>query len=129
MRPSESESRKCLQQANGNVQLALDKYFESQSTITTRSSSGADAKKQRLDDQSVAKLFAEYKDPKEEAILVEGTEKLCSDLGVAPDDVALLVLAWHFQLEKMCCFTRQEFTKGMAKLGFVLYNRLLTSHT
>lgn len=48
----------------------------------------------------------------EEAILAEGIEKFCSDLQVNPDEFIVLVLAWKFNAETMCKFTKEEFVTG-----------------
>ena len=60
--------------------------------------------------------FQKYKDPAEDAILAEGVESFCEDLGVSPTDFVVLVLAWKFQASEMCRFTREEFMNGCQKL-------------
>jgi DCN1-like protein 3 len=57
-----------------------------------------------------------YKDPDEDAVLADGIEKLCSDLELRPEEFRVLVLAWKFQAETMCRFTRSEFVTGCKKL-------------
>ncbi|KAJ3134710.1 DCN1-like protein 1 [Physocladia obscura] len=52
----------------------------------------------------------------EDIIGVDGTEKLCEDLGVDPMDVVTLVLAYHLKCEKMCEFKRQGWIDGWTKL-------------
>jgi len=37
-------------------------------------------------------------------------------LKVAPEDVAMLVIAWHLESEQMCEFRRQGFVNGWTKL-------------
>jgi hypothetical protein len=39
----------------------------------------------------------------------------CNDLGVAPEDVVMLVLAWNLEAEKIE-FKRQGFINGWTKL-------------
>ena len=60
--------------------------------------------------------FEKYKDTTEDAILAEGVESFCEDLGVDPTDFIVLVLAWKFQASEMCRFTREEFMNGCQKL-------------
>lgn len=48
-------------------------------------------------------------DEKQDAITIEGTEKLCSDLHIDPADPLVLAFAWRLKAEKMCFFTRQQF--------------------
>ncbi len=40
----------------------------------------------------------------------------CNDLGVAPEDVVMLVIAWNLEAEKMVEFKRQGFINGWTKL-------------
>ena len=61
-------------------------------------------------------FFQKYKDPTEDAILAEGVESFCEDLGVNPTDFIVLVIAWKFQASEMCRFTREEFINGCQKL-------------
>ncbi len=61
-------------------------------------------------------LFEQYKDPDEDCILADGIEKLCSDLEVRPEEFRVLVLAWKFDAETMCRFSRTEFVNGLKKL-------------
>eukprot|EP00045_Choanoeca_perplexa_P005532 m.46734 g.46734 ORF g.46734 m.46734 type:complete len:204 (-) comp13171_c0_seq1:10-621(-) len=58
----------------------------------------------------IDKLFLKYRDDeKQDAITIEGTERLCSDLRVDPADPLVLAFAWQLKAEKMCCFTRAQF--------------------
>ena len=65
---------------------------------------------------SLESFFQKYKDTTEDAILAEGVESFCEDLGVNPTDFIVLVLAWKFQASEMCRFTREEFMNGCQKL-------------
>jgi hypothetical protein len=55
-------------------------------------------------------------DVHENAIAVEGVEKLCQDLQVDPSDIGLLVFAWYCKAERMCLFTYEEFLRGCCRL-------------
>ena len=67
-------------------------------------------------DAKIQALFEVYKDPDEDAVLADGIEKLCSDLELRPEEYRVLVLAWKFQAETMCRFTRAEFVSGCKRL-------------
>ncbi|XP_023327148.1 DCN1-like protein 3 [Eurytemora carolleeae] len=67
-------------------------------------------------ESKIQQLFEKYKDETEDAILSEGVEQLCIDLQLKPDEFKVLVLAWKFEAEMMCRFTRQEFIKGCKAL-------------
>lgn len=64
----------------------------------------------------IEKYFTKYKDSMEDAILAEGMEKFCIDLGVDPTEFIVLVLAWKFEASQMCRFTREEFINGCQKM-------------
>ncbi|TSN30183.1 DCN1-like protein 4 [Bagarius yarrelli] len=46
----------------------------------------------------------------------EGMEKFCEDIGVEPENVVMLVLAWKLNAQSMGYFTLQEWLKGMGSL-------------
>ena len=75
-------------------------------------SSSAKVSKSEFSESRVNKLFDKYKDGGEDAILAEGMEKFCVDLMVHPAEFIVLVLAWKFQANTMCRFTRTEFVQG-----------------
>jgi len=64
----------------------------------------------------ITSLFEKYKDEYEDSILSEGIEEFCIDLQLKPDEFKVLVLAWKFEAEQMCRFTRQEFFSGCKAL-------------
>lgn len=64
----------------------------------------------------IEKYFNKYKDHGEDAILAEGMEKFCVDLGLDPTEFTVLVLAWKFEASQMCRFTREEFVNGCQKM-------------
>lgn len=82
-----------------------------QFSLTRQTSSGTSAKHSQIE-----KYFTKYKDKGEDAILAEGMEKFCVDLGVDPTEFIVLVLAWKFNASQMCRFTREEFMNGCQKM-------------
>ncbi|KAH9248176.1 hypothetical protein BASA81_014207 [Batrachochytrium salamandrivorans] len=92
--------------------VSVNDYFQAMGgqSPNTQSSSSAKA-------SLVAALFDKYKDPEEDAILLEGTEALCRDLALDPADVVVLVLAFHLKCENMCEFTRSGWQNGWLALG------------
>ncbi|KAG4078703.1 hypothetical protein HA402_015293 [Bradysia odoriphaga] len=77
----------------------------------------AAGKEHSVSDNTLNALFEEYKDDEEDAILSEGIERLCSDLGYKPDDFAILVLAWRLDASQMCRFTKTEFIQGLQQMN------------
>lgn len=71
----------------------------------------------QLSDNTLNALFEKYKDGHEDAILSEGIECLCNDLGYKPDDFAILILAWRLDASEMCRFTKSEFIHGLQALN------------
>lgn len=64
-------------------------------------------------DSKLSALFETYRDSVEDdCILAEGVEKFCDDLKIKPEDFRILVLAWKFNAQAMCKFTRNEFISG-----------------
>lgn len=71
----------------------------------------------QVSDNTLNALFEEYKDEDEDAILSDGIERLCNDLGYKPDDFAILVLAWRLDASQMCRFTKAEFIQGLQEMS------------
>lgn len=67
--------------------------------------------------EQVKREFLKYKDPAEPMILVDGTERLCQDLGVDPSDIVTLVIAWKCGCREMCEWTEEEFVQGLRAMA------------
>jgi len=61
-------------------------------------------------------LFDKYKE-NEAQIGPEGVEGLCRDIGVEPENVVVLVLAWHLNAQSMGYFKKEEFVSGLQALS------------
>ena len=46
-------------------------------------------------------------------------EKFCEDIGVEPENVVMLVLAWKMNARQMGFFTQTEWLKGLTDLQYV----------
>ncbi|XP_035896864.1 DCN1-like protein 5 isoform X1 [Anopheles stephensi] len=61
--------------------------------------------------------FREYTTPDDTDTLgPEGMEKFCEDIGVEPENVAMLVLAYKMGAKQMGFFTQSEWLKGLTDL-------------
>lgn len=60
--------------------------------------------------------FHEYTTQGESQIGPEGMEKFCKDIGVAPENVIMLGLAWNLGAKNMGFFSSQEWICGMSHL-------------
>ncbi|KAI9906461.1 hypothetical protein PsorP6_004713 [Peronosclerospora sorghi] len=56
-------------------------------------------------------------DDEEDIINEEGILKFCDDIGVDPQDIVVLVIAWKMQANDMCAFTRKEWQRGMEEMN------------
>ncbi|KAL2642127.1 hypothetical protein R1flu_009714 [Riccia fluitans] len=64
--------------------------------------------------EKIDALFALYADRNEEfCIGPEGIEALCQDLGLAPTDIQVLLLAWKLQASRQGYFSLEEWRKGL----------------
>ncbi|XP_033109029.1 DCN1-like protein 4 [Anneissia japonica] len=59
--------------------------------------------------------FEEYKDT-DDSVGPEGMEKFCEDIGVEPENIVMLIIAWKLEAYQMGFFTLQEWMKGMSSL-------------
>ncbi|KAM3868869.1 DCN1-like protein 5 [Diretmus argenteus] len=59
--------------------------------------------------------FHEYAG-QDEVVGPEGMEKFCEDIGVEPENIIMLVLAWQLEASSMGFFTKEEWLKGMTLL-------------
>ncbi|KAJ4452308.1 DCN1-like protein 4 [Periplaneta americana] len=62
-------------------------------------------------------LVQEYTSPDDPDTLgPEGMEKFCEDIGVEPENVVMLVLAWKMSARQMGFFSQQEWLRGLSDL-------------
>lgn len=109
----------CTVYANGDRAASVT-HNRLPSTLKNQKSESSELVAKSADDVLESKLdalFDQYRDLTEDSILADGIENLCADLGVRPDEFCVLVLAWKFQAETMCRFTRAEFVGGCNALG------------
>jgi len=95
----------------------LDKKNSAEITSITRRTSPEIKKmfflsKPEYDETKIEALFNKYRDDSEDAILTDGMEKFCQDLGVDPTEYIVLLIAWKFSAAQMCRFTKKEFVEG-----------------
>ncbi|XP_071950156.1 DCN1-like protein 4 [Antedon mediterranea] len=68
--------------------------------------------------------FEEYKDKDSGSLGPDGMEKFCEDIGVEPENIVMLVIAWKLEAYQMGFFTIQEWMKGMTSLQVDSINKL-----
>ncbi|XP_052795758.1 DCN1-like protein 5 [Mya arenaria] len=60
--------------------------------------------------------FHEYTGPDEDTLGPEGMEKFCEDIGVEPENIVMLSLAYKLDARSMGFFTLAEWLKGMTEI-------------
>jgi DCN1-like protein 4/5 len=90
--------------------------------VTHSSSKSSESDGKGFSSKKVEELFDKYKDKEideegQSQIGPEGIEQLCKDIGVDPEDVLVMVLAWHLNAQRMGFFSKAEFISGLQKLG------------
>jgi len=98
------------------IENAIDAYYNegggsSSSRITP---SGADP---AVVTQRLEQMYSTYKDPDGDEINVDGTLKWCKDLGVDPEDVVLLSIAYELKSPSVGSFPRKPWIDGWKSLG------------
>ncbi|KZV63523.1 DUF298-domain-containing protein [Peniophora sp. CONT] len=90
------------------VDVAVDAWFAEQGSRGPQVST-----------QKIGQLFDKYKDPEGdgETISVDGTIALCSELGVDPEDVGLLALAYELKSPSPGEWARKGWVDGLKALG------------
>jgi len=84
----------------------------------SKSKPAPDAAAASANSKKVDELFDKYRDPADQtSIGPEGVYHLCNDLGVDPEDVSILILAFYMDAQKMGYFKREEWATGLQKIG------------
>ncbi|CAG5135575.1 unnamed protein product [Candidula unifasciata] len=106
-----SRKRKC---EHSNSDDTLTKKSRS-SVVLSRSESSTEFSRKRC-----LSWFHEYTAPNEDTLGPEGMEKFCEDIGVEPENIVMLALAYKLGAKNMGFFTFDEWMKGMTELCFKL---------
>nr|CAG4642030.1 EOG090X0DAO [Eurycercus lamellatus] len=87
------------------------------STVSRSKARNADEAPTSFNQKKCVTWFKTYSTPSTpDTIGPEGVEAFCKDLGVDPENVALLVLAWKMGAKQMGYFTLQEWLLGLTDL-------------
>ncbi|XP_015903481.1 DCN1-like protein 3 [Parasteatoda tepidariorum] len=105
----------CAESNGKNLSLTEKLIFPILSTACIENKRSSHSNRE-YSENKILTLFEQYKDPNENAILIDGIEHFCHDLNVPPDDYRILLLAWKFNAKHMFCFTKEEFVSGCRSL-------------
>ncbi|KAG8812064.1 Scaffold-type E3 ligase [Serendipita sp. 401] len=105
------DAQSYLKKAAWRLEVAMDAYYNNPPPTTAGSSSKV------ADPQKISALFDKYKEPDEADIGIDGTIKLCKDLGVEPEDVVMLAVAYELKSPRVGEWTKEGWTEGWKKLN------------
>ncbi|KAI8343040.1 Cullin binding-domain-containing protein [Chlamydoabsidia padenii] len=109
---TQKEAQRLLRNANGDINNALNLFYELSSTRMTSNKPTT-----TIHSGAIQKLFDKYEDPnKKDTITVDGTMELCQDLGIDPTQLDFLLLSYHLGSKQMGEFERQPFVAGCEQL-------------
>ncbi|KAF8154226.1 hypothetical protein B0H34DRAFT_82003 [Crassisporium funariophilum] len=117
---STRDARKYLE-AHKRVDIAVDAYYNNPNAFP--SSGRRKGETSAPSTSKLTQLFEKYKEPDSEEIAVDGTIRLCEDLGVNPEDVVLLAIAYELKSPRVGEWTKQGWLDGWKNIGCVLISR------
>ncbi|KAJ7607551.1 defective in Cullin neddylation protein 1 [Roridomyces roridus] len=112
---SVKEAKKYLEKYK-RVDIAVDAYYGDPSAIASATPQRTPAAPAASTSKLNA-LFDKYKDPDGTEITVDGTIALCADLGVEPEDVVLLAVAYELKSPRVGEWGRTGWVEGWKALG------------
>jgi len=117
---SETSSSSQSLKRKGTVEVVKE-VEPTKKRATNRGSTKVSPKEQLLT------LFSQYQDQGDERIGPTGLERFFNDLGVAPDSIYALLLAWQTGAQEMGYFSKEEFVGGLEKLKAYTIEQILPS--
>ncbi|PPR05433.1 hypothetical protein CVT26_011311 [Gymnopilus dilepis] len=111
---SARDARKFLE-AHKRLDIAIDAYYTNPNAFSNSGRRKGDSSAPST--SKLNQLFDQYKEPDGDEITVSGTIQLCEDLGVDPEDVVLLAVAYELKSPRMGEWTRQGWIDGWKSIG------------
>ncbi|KAJ6554361.1 defective in Cullin neddylation protein 1 [Mycena capillaripes] len=96
------------------VDVAIDAYYGDPAAIASTPPRAAPA---AASSSKLNAVFDKYKDPDGSDITVDGTIRLCQDLGVDPEDVVLLAVAYELKSPRVGEWNRAGWVEGWKSIG------------
>ncbi|CAD6887679.1 unnamed protein product [Tilletia controversa] len=117
-----TDAQRILKAHSYRLTAALDAFYDDAGAVQNASKAGsgsgsASKKAEKESRDRLNALFDEYKDEDGENITIEGAMELCSDLGISPEDPAILPLSFYLRSPSLGTFTREEYVEGWRSLG------------
>jgi len=104
---SKEQASSNLKKHNYRLDAAVDAYYQA---LT-------DSPAPQASTQKIGAIFDKYKEKDSDTIGVDGTLQWCTDLGVDPEDVSLLAIAFELKSPTVGEWTRSGFVDGWKRLG------------
>ncbi|XP_037943110.1 DCN1-like protein [Teleopsis dalmanni] len=96
----------CLRHNDWNIKAAVVDWHENPNKYVSK-----------VMQANINKMYVAYKDSGPGAVITDDNVlRLLDDLKLRADSMEVLVLAWMCRARTQCCFTKQEFVNGMARL-------------
>ncbi|XP_030752512.1 DCN1-like protein 4 isoform X1 [Sitophilus oryzae] len=94
-----------------------ERYTSKRQRNTTSSRRSSRLEETSFSQKRCLAWFREYTTPDDpDSLGPEGMEKFCEDIGVEPENVVMLVLAYKMQARQMGFFTKEEWLKGLSEM-------------
>ncbi|CAM9950426.1 unnamed protein product [Ectocarpus sp. 6 AP-2014] len=113
---TEVESIALLGKFNWNVAEAADAFFSGDVDIAqlVAASMPMPPAPPAVDQRKLDAWFDRYSDADEkDSILDDGIQQFYTEVG----DLVVLIISWKMEAEEMCVYSREEWRRGMSKMG------------
>ncbi|KAF8153578.1 hypothetical protein K438DRAFT_1622814 [Mycena galopus ATCC 62051] len=117
------DAKKFLEQYK-RVDVAVDAYYGNPATLTA---TAARPPVPAVFTSKLNTLFDKYKDPDGDDITVDRAIRLCQDLGVDPEDVVLLAVAFQFKSMNIGEWNRAGWLEGWKSIGCACHPAMKTA--
>jgi len=110
---NEKAAIEVLEANKWNLEVAVDSFFNNPpaSAFVDDPFTGIEC-----DPQKIEQLFKKYSDAEDGTVGSNGIQRFCKDIGVDPDDIALLVFAWQLGAKTLGEFSKTEFVEGLTHI-------------
>lgn len=99
----------------GSLGMAENRALKKRNISSCHGSVRLENREEPFSSKKCMDWFYVYAGP-DEVVGPEGMEKFCEDIGVEPENILMLVLAWKLEAASMGFFTKEEWLRGMTSL-------------
>jgi len=110
-----------LQHAGWSIEAAADAYFTYGFQIDgsgRQPGQSAYRLEPKVDTTKIDTWFQRYADEDDANLITDdGIVRFCADLGIDTQDFIVLGISWKMEASTMCVYTKDEWRRGMEKMG------------